>query len=151
MIVREGVEAERSSMEAMAMPYIIAVPRQNAQAVRRAQMQTDGADWTLRPSLWNLGSGPGIVTSIRLRTSEADELLVPLWRSIPIAPGDQFAAEVGIADWPQSLRSGKLTIEYLHSNGRSYRTESQVTIDGGELRCLTFRRSAVEEADGTGV
>jgi hypothetical protein len=136
---RESVEAERSSMEAMAMPYVIVVPRLGAGEIRRAQMQTDGADWTLKLGLWNLGSVPGIVTSIRLHTGEADELLVPLSRSIPIASDGQFPADIGVADWPLAPKKGKLVIEYLHSNGRSYRTESDVVIDGGELHPTRIR------------
>jgi hypothetical protein len=53
--------------------------------------------------------------------------------------------DIRLAGWPPTPTTGVLQIEYLHSNGRSYRTDSDVTIEDDVLRCYTFRRSLAEE------
>ncbi len=144
---RESAKAERDSVEAMAMPYIIAVPQAAYDEISRVDEDTDGAPWTLKLRLWNLGSGPGIVTNIRL-ACRSEQQLVDLPRGIPLAPDGKFPADVGVGAWPAGSISGTLTIDYLHSHGRSYRTDSDVIIEENLLRCLTFRRSFAEEPSG---
>ncbi len=78
------------------------------------------------------------------------ELLVALPKGIPLGAGNQFNASVEVASWPDSPKAATLTIAYLHSNGRSYRTESAVTIEENVLMCLTFRRSPVGEDEEEG-
>jgi hypothetical protein len=140
---RESAKAERDSVEAMAMPYVIAMPVEGSQEIRRVH-PGGGRGGMLRLRLWNLGSGPGIVTNICL-TSHGTELLVALPWGIPLGADKQFNTRVVVADWPTSATIASLRIEYLHSNGRAYRTESDVAIDEGVLTCLTFRRSSAEE------
>ncbi len=144
---RESANAERDSVEAMAMPYVIAVPTGEEPGEIYRVRSADDAGGTLRLCLWNLGSGPGIVTNICLVCHEK-ELLVALPRGIPLGAGNQFNAWVDAADWPTSATAGSLRIEYLHSNGRLYRTDSDVRIEEGQLTCLTFRRSPAQEQGG---
>lgn len=142
---QESAEAERASVEAMAMPYIIATPEDDSprDEIYRVQPR-DGGGGTLRLCLWNFGSGPGIVTNLRLVCRD-EQLLVDLPRGIPLAAGSQFNANIDVVSWPTSPKAATLVVEYVHSNGRSYQTESDVTIEDNLLRCLTFRRSPVEE------
>ena len=138
-----SVEAERASVEAMAMPYIISVPSKDMQVDEIYRLPGSGGG-RLMLSLWNLGSGPGVVTNIRL-ICHGKELLVALPRAIPLAAGNQFNASIDVTSWPDSSKAATLEIEYLHSNGLSYRTESAVTIEENVLKCLTFQRSMAEE------
>jgi hypothetical protein len=145
---RESANAERASVEAMAMPYVIATPEDGSPRGEVYRVQpADGEGGTLRLCLWNFGSGPGIVTNIRL-VCHGKELLVDLPRGIPLGVGNQFNAGVDLTDWPTSPTAATLQIEYLHSNGRLYRTDSDVTVEENLLRCLTFRRSSAEELTG---
>ncbi len=158
---RDSAEAERESVEAMAMPYVIAVPREvgaeinfvpgrTKKLVGTREVELVG---TLMLGLWNLGSGPGLVSEVRL-ICRRKPLLLDLTRWITLGAGNQFLdANMDATSWPTAPKNEKtvaatLRIEYLHSNGRSYRTDSDVEIEGNELRCLTFRRSLAGEPGG---
>jgi hypothetical protein len=155
---RESARAERDSVEAMAMPYVIATPIPVARVkgneydgnrpreIHRMVLPSDGRS-TLRLCLWNLGSGPGIVTNVRL-VRPGESYLQKLSSDIPIAANDFFDADIRVAGWPPTPTKAVLQIEYLHSNGRLYRTDSDVTIEEDMLRCYTFRRSLAEEPGG---
>jgi len=94
VVAREGVEAERASVEAMAMPYVIATPIPPERLdpgfyplgpwgeIHRVQLSADDPRWTLKLCLWNLGSGPAIVGNVRL-VCDGKELLQALPRDIP--------------------------------------------------------------------
>ena len=142
---RDSANAERDSVEAMAMPYIIAVPRDNRATIKFVPWPNGEPGGTLELCLWNLGSGPGIVTDVRL-ICRGERLLQKLPRSVPIAAGNKFPeADVHPTSWPTPPATATLEIEYLHSNGRPYRTDSDVEIKRDELTCVTFRRSLAEE------
>ncbi len=96
---------------------------------------------TLRVCLWNLGSGPAVVRNVHL-VCDGEKVLRDLPRNIPIAARDHFDADIGVADWPPAPRTANLRIEYLHSNGKLYQTDSDVTFEGDVFICYTFRRSS---------
>jgi hypothetical protein len=76
-------------------------------------------------------------------------LLAELDRWITLGAGGKFQADMDVVSWPTASENkpvtGTLEIEYLHSNSRPYRTDSDVEIKGNELTCVTFRRSLAEE------
>ncbi len=148
---RQSVVAAQDSVEAMAMPYVIAVPRDERPTVKFAPCSNKPGG-TLELCLSNLGSGPGVVIHVRL-VCHGKQLLEKLPRSVPIGAGDKFSgADVHPTSWPELEKdalAATLEIEYLHSNGRRYLTESKVEIKGNELTCVTFQRSLlVEEPAG---
>jgi hypothetical protein len=146
---RDSAAAERASVEAMAMPYVIAVPREVGAEIQFAPRPSQKGVGTLELCLWNLGSGPSIITSVGL-SRQGEPLLSELPRWIPLAAGNQFpGVNIDVGSWPTAPENepvaATLKIEYLHSNGRPYRTDSDVKIEGSVLTCLTFRRSPAEE------
>jgi hypothetical protein len=155
---RESAKAERDSVEAMAMPYVIAVPTPISdltlhpyaasppEEIHRERPLGDDRG-LLRLRLRNLGSGPTIATNVHLISDEV-ELLQKLPRHIPIAANDFSDEGIRMTGWPATPTMAVLQVEYLHSNGRSYRTYSEVTVEDDMLRCYTFRRSLAEDPAG---
>jgi hypothetical protein len=150
---RSSARAAQEAVERAEEPYVIAaaipgagrgVPQPRGGSVDEIH-ETQG---TLRLRLWNVGSGPTIVREVRLRSHERrdgkDVILADgLPAHLPIAARDaEDVRDLPSPRW-RDQRTGVLRIDYDHSNGHRYATESQVKIEEERVRCLTYSRRRV--------
>jgi hypothetical protein len=151
---RDSVEAERATVEAMAMPYIVATPSMPAviaqtiggepaeyppEIHRGRDLETN--QWMLRLHLWNIGTGPAIVTDLRVTASDK-EFVRGLPQHLPIGATLANDAEALVSDWPTDQTFASLRIDYLHSSGKRYITKSDVMIEDDTVICYTYERLA---------
>jgi hypothetical protein len=152
---RDSADAERASVDAMHMPFVIAVPTpadalidkhaQEYADVKRADVPTqihrveDGS--VLRLRLWNIGVGPAIVTGLRLHY-QGDEFLDDSSPDVPIAANQPHDAEVDTMNWPIERHAATLTIDYIDATGKPYVTQSNAWIEGGLVACSTYQQWA---------
>lgn len=81
----ESAKSVRESVEAVAMPYVMGA-KPGFALTRSSVVQGGGSEGRLDAVLWNLGSGPGIVTNVRL-IRPGESYLQELSGDIPIAAG----------------------------------------------------------------
>lgn len=158
---KQSVQAAEENMEAMAMPYVVAVPVP-AHDIKRDGYGADGPPNGIhrfppgggshrdkvRARLLNVGSGPAIVRGVRLHW-EDEEFLGVLLGDLPIAAKGHIEVSLPIVKWtPAEGTPATLTIKYLHSSGRGYETKSDVLLAGDDLVCTTYLRQRAPELDG---
>lgn len=158
---RASARAARTAVETAEEPFVIATPTPDTalMVLREYEViptklpplqihrsQDPNGDTVMYPPvvrlrLWNLGSGPAIATALALATGE-HHLLGKLLQDYALPPQGVADIEVPSPDWPVSGRpqSGTLTISYRHASGRQYRTTSEVSIGGLQVKCATYER-----------
>lgn len=144
--------ATRATVDAIEEPFVIAVPtpvevfsqgstqRLVHPGIHRAQA-ANGCQ-VVRLRLWNIGSGPTIVTGMKLTGHDGTECLARLpGGDRPIGP-QQFAdMEIESPAWPSVLGEGELVITYRHATGAEYQTQSLASIGEPTLACVSYERT----------
>jgi len=155
---RESARAAQQAVEQAEEPYVIGVPSPpEVLGIARAgeippmsihrwreRQSGGGTRDLLRLRLWNIGSGPAIVHEVRLTSHEHRELreivlAAGLEAHVPIAAGQWADVSVPSARWHEP-GTGLLRVEYEHSNGNDYATNSDVTIAGNIVQAVTYPR-----------
>jgi hypothetical protein len=156
-VARQTAEAERASVDAMHMPFVIAVPTPitDLAALHEAEFREvplvdipsvihrkakSTSYWVLGLRLWNLGVGPAIVKGLRLTDGDGTEYLDDTSPDQPCAAGQSYDPEIEISQWPDNSRAATLTIDYVDASGKPYVTESKAWINGDAVTCTTHRR-----------
>jgi hypothetical protein len=137
-------------VDSIDMPYVIAtylpgrpggagIERRPAQPILR-EITSDGEE-VLRCRVLNIGSGPGIVLDLVLRSGDIN-VASGLPAHLPLSAGGEAFAAVPSPAWPPPLSTGELQVEYMHSNGTRYVTTSAVDFGKQDmLVCRTYERS----------
>jgi hypothetical protein len=142
-------------VDSIDMPYVIAtylpgrpggigIGPMPPQPIRR-DLTSDGEE-VLRCRVLNIGSGPGIVLDLCLRSDDLD-VASGLPAHLPLSAGGEAFAAVPSPAWPPSPGDGVLQVEYMHSNGKRYVTVSAVDFAEHEMVvCRTYERSQIVPA-----
>jgi hypothetical protein len=156
-VARQSAEAERASVDAMHMPFVIAVPTPAGdlatlhaaefrdvpladiptQLHRKAKSTSYSV---LRLRLWNIGVGPAIVKGLRLTDGHGTEYLDDSSPDQPCAAGQAYDPEIDIGQWPDDDSPATLTIDYVDASGKPYLTESKAWIRNDAVTCTTHQR-----------
>jgi hypothetical protein len=121
-----SADAERLSIEAMAMPYVVIVPQGHDSHILGLESGSpDGLKLSLHVRLLNIGSGPAIVSEVRLDGDEAFVNFTP--EQLPLAAGDGKNLALSLRAWPETI-GAQLRVRYRHANGRGYVTVQDVRV-----------------------
>ncbi|HTZ85778.1 MAG TPA: hypothetical protein VMB05_03840 [Solirubrobacteraceae bacterium] len=134
---QSSADAERLSIEAMAMPFIVVVPQQRDLRITAVELGGRQPELQLDIRLLNIGSGPGIVEEVRLDSTDA-------WvkfesNQIPLAAGAEQNAYLLLKAWPDTS-GAQFRVRYRHSNGRGYVTIQDVHVEDHQLQTFTLVR-----------
>ena len=157
---RKSARATQAAVETSEEPFVIATPTHGLEFMRLREherpqsgvrppfeihraFEDDGEDrYFVRLKLWNIGLGPAIVEQVHLRRGDAD-FVDGLDRFYPLGVGNSVDIEVRSSEWRNSC-AATLTIIYKHASGRTYETNSEVTIEERIVHqvvtCLTYKR-----------
>jgi hypothetical protein len=152
---RKSAKAAEEAVERAEEPYVVATRIPRGGDLRPGVMAGEIRRWNdnLQLRLWNIGSGPAIVREVHLRSHERQDgsdviLAEGLPAHLPIAAGKhEDVSDLSALRW-RNQRTGVLQIDYDHSNGHRYVTESEVTIKDDIVRCLTYPRRMAERSNG---
>jgi hypothetical protein len=156
-VARQSAEAERASVDAMHMPFVIAVPTPIGDLATLHEAEFRDVPFAdipaaihckakstsysvLRLRLWNIGVGPAIVKGLRLTDGDGTEYLDDTSPDEPCAAGQAYDPEIEISQWPDDDSPATLTIDYVDASGKPYLTESKAWIRNDAVTCTTHRR-----------
>jgi hypothetical protein len=157
---RATARAAREAVESSEEPFVIATPTDALESmflrkhelpqsgtippftIHRA-VENDGESHFVRLKLWNIGLGPAIVEQVSLRRSD-ENYIDGLPRFYTLGTDRAADTEIPSSRWRESC-AALLTIGYRHASGRRYETNSDVTIKGNLVDCVTYVRTRVED------
>jgi hypothetical protein len=154
---RDSADAERATVEAMQMPYVIAVPipyddlithhGDDYREVTRPEvpreihvMGTPVEGLWIRLRLENIGAGPAITDGLSLVLDGRGDVLDDDETQVPIRAGSWRDTDVSLGQTEPPDEDGRLVINYRSADGTRYETASRILSGDRKLYCLTFER-----------